>query len=261
MTASDRQGSWEWTPGASGVKRELTAMVSVYNAERFIDGLLADLLAQTMIEQIEILVCDGASPTNEGEAVRALMRERPDLAIGYLRTAERESCAATTNRCVQVARGTYLTMANADDRHRPDALEVLVGKLDERPDVDLVYADCAVTEAENEDPVTTTAVCGYLSWPDFDPQSLFASCYVGPQPLYRRSLHERFGLYDESFLANDYEFYLRVVRQGVRFLHVPEVLGLYLRSPHGIEHGNQARILADSERARALHWPAEWGAR
>lgn len=252
--------TWERTPG-SGRTPDLTALVSVYNAGRFIDGLLADLLAQTMIERLEVLVVDAASPTNEGAAVRALMRDRPDLDIGYLRTHERESCAATTNRAVLAARAPYLTMANADDRHRPDALEILVGVLDQRPEVDLVYADCAVTESENEDPVTSTAVVGYLSWPDFDPRSLFGNCYVGPQPVYRRSLHDRFGLYDESYLANDYEFYLRCVRFGVRFLHVPEVLGLYLRSPHGIEHSNQARILDDSERARAKHWPAEWGDR
>lgn len=252
--------TWERTPG-SGRTPDLTALVSVYNAGRFIDGLLADLLAQTMVERLEVLVVDAASPTNEGDAVRALMRERPDLDVGYLRTAERESCAATTNRAVLEARGRHLTMANADDRHRPDALEILVATLDERPDVDLVYADCAVTESENEDPVTSTAIVGLLAWPDFDPRSLFSTCYVGPQPVYRRSLHERFGLYDPSFLANDYEFYLRVVRQGARFLHVAEVLGLYLRSPHGIEHGNQARILDDSERARDLHWPPEWGTR
>lgn len=252
--------AWECTPGR-GITPRLSALVSVYNAGRFIDGLLADLLAQTMIADLEILVVDAASPTNEGEAVRALMRERPDLDIGYLRLDERETCAATTNRAVLAARSPYLTMANADDRHRPDALEILVGELDERPDIDLVYADCAVTESENEDPVTSTAIVDCLSWPDFDPRSLFANCYVGPQPLYRRSLHDRFGLYDPSFLANDYEFYLRCVRGGSRFLHVPEVLGLYLRSPQGIEHSNPARILDDSERARAMHWPPEWGAR
>lgn len=252
--------TWERTPGC-GRTPDLTALVSVYDAGRFIDGLLADLLAQTMVERLEILVVDAASPGDEGIAVRRLMHDRPDLAIGYLRLDERENCAASTNRAALESHGRFLTMANADDRHRPDALEILVAKLDDHPEVDLVYADCAVTESENEDPVTSTAIVGCLSWPDFDPRSLFASCYVGPQPVYRRSMHDRFGLYDPSFLANDYEFYLRAVRQGSRFLHVPEVLGLYLRSPRGIEHSNQARILDDSERARALHWPPEWGAR
>ena len=101
---------------------------------------------------------------------------------------------------------------------------------------------------------------GHFRWPDFDPVRLFQVCHVGPQPVYRRRLHEEHGLYDPAFVtAGDYEFWLRVVGRGERFVHVPEVLGLYLRAQSSNEHANQALSVAESEKARIVHWPAGVG--
>src|SRR5262249_29263656 len=55
--------------------------------------------------------------------------------------------------------------------------------------------------------------------------------------------------------------WLRVVAQGERFLHVPEVLGLYLMSPTGNENSNRGLSAAESEKARLVHWATEWGER
>lgn len=234
----------------------LTAMVSLYNAERFVRPLFDDLLRQTIAPKMEILVVDACSPQSDGELVQKVMRDNPWASIRYFRTETRETCAATTNRIVRESRGKYLTMANADDRHVPDALATLVNVLEQNPEMDLAYADCAVTETENEDPLTTEAIVDFFRWPDFNPALLFDRCFVGPQPVYRRSMHDRFGLYDETLLANDYEFYLRAVSRGSKFIHVPEVLGLYLRSALGIEHGNLERIWRESSQVRERHWEA-----
>lgn len=244
---------WHTTPGRDA-EPILTAMVSLYNAERFVRPLFADLFAQTLAPKMEIIVVDAASPQNDHETVLKIMRDNPWANISLYRAQIRETCAASTNRIVKQARGKYLTMANADDRHVPDALASLVSVLEQNPEMDLAYADCAVTETENEDPLTTEAVVDFLRWPDFNAALLWDRCFVGPQPVYRRSMHERFGLYDETLLANDYEFYLRAVSQGSKFIHVPEVLGLYLRSALGIEHGNQERMWRESQAAREMHW-------
>lgn len=234
----------------------ITAMVSLYNAERFVAALFDDLARQTIIDRMEIIVVDAASTDRTVGAVADAIRSLPHLDIGLLTLDERETCAATTNRIVRSSIGKYLTMANADDRHVPDALATLVNVLEQNPEMDLAYADCAVTETENEDPLTTDKIVDYFRWPDFNPTLLWDRCYVGPQPVYRRTMHERFGLYDETLLANDYEFYLRAVSQGSKFIHVPEVLGLYLRSPSGIEHGNFERICRESSQVRERYWGA-----
>ena len=260
MNLSDDAPPEIWERSAQFVEQPLlSALVFVYGAERFMRGLLEDLCAQTIAPQMEIIVVDTGSPTGEAAIVREFMARHPNIA--YLRTERRETTTAACNRCIGAARGKYLTLACADDRHRPDALARLVDVLERTPDAALAYADVAITDTENET-CDAAHVVGHFRWPDFEPRRLFQVCHIGPQPVYRRSLHEVHGPYDPAFVAaGDYEFWLRVVARGERFVHVPEVLGLYLRSPGSNEHANQALSIAEAEKARIVHWPDAWGAR
>ena len=115
----------------------LTAVVSTYNAERFIRGCLDDLLRQTIAERMEIIVVDAASPGNEQAVVAELQRRHDN--IRYVRAATRETLYASWNRGIRMARGKYVTNANTDDRHRRDALGRLVQALED--DSEAVLAD------------------------------------------------------------------------------------------------------------------------
>ncbi|HEX6160190.1 MAG TPA: glycosyltransferase [Thermoanaerobaculia bacterium] len=236
----------------------ISAIVSTYNSERFLRGCLEDLEAQTIAGRLEIIVIDSNSPQSEGEIVREFQQRHDN--IRYVRTAERESLYAAWNRAIGLARGTYLTSANTDDRHRPDALERLTNALEANPGAALAYADAAVTLRENDTFHEDAAV--FLRWPDFDRRRLFEVAFIGPQPVWRRDLHERHGLFDASFTAAaDYEWWLRLAAAGETFVHVPEVLGLYLASPTSIEHRNPQLNWQESELARERYWRAEWGSR
>ena len=249
-----------WERSSTFVEKPiLSALCFVYGAERFMRGLLDDLLAQTILPRMEIVIVDTGSPTDEASIVREYIAKYPNIA--YLRTPERETTTSAANRCIAAARGKYVTLACADDRHRRDALERLVDVLERNPQHALAYADVAITDIENESADLATVV-GHLRWPDFDPVRLFQVCAVGPQPVYQRRLHEQYGGYDPNYVtAGDYEFWLRVVSQGESFVHVPEVLGVYLRSQSSNEHANQGLSIAESEKARIVHWPDAWGRR
>ena len=61
---------------------------------------------------------------------------------------------------------------------------------------------------------------------------------MGPQPMWRRSLHDEYGYFDPEYITSgDYEFWLRI-SQTYDFYHIDQFLGLYLRSPLSIEHQN-----------------------
>ena len=233
----------------------VSAIVSVYNAERFLRGCLDDLRAQTIADDVEIIVVDAASPQNEA----AIVREYDGVV--YLRAPQREPLYASWNRGIRAARGTYVTTANADDRHRRDALERLVDALERDRGAALAYADAAVTMRENAT-FDDTRPPVFHRWPDFDRRRLFRAAFIGPQPLWRRELHERYGWFDESFAtAGDYEWWLRLAAAGERFVHIAEPLTLYLASASSIEHRDPQLNWRESEAARERHWRAEWGAR
>ncbi|HXI55926.1 MAG TPA: glycosyltransferase [Polyangia bacterium] len=233
----------------------VSAIVSTYKSAAFMRGCLEDLVAQTLFAkgQLEIIVIDSGSPENEGDIVREMQRQHPG--IQYVRT-ERETLYASWNRAVALAHGTYLTNANTDDRHRPDALELLADTLDRQPDVAVAYADQLVTKQPNETFARNSAQARF-DWPAFSWQALQQRCIVGPQPMWRRSLHEKWGLFDQTFaVAGDYEFWLRIGR-AEKFQRVPEILGLYYQNATGLEYASGDRTALETiEIQRRYRQPA-----
>lgn len=243
-----RGNSDSMDPGAgssSNGQCTVSAIVSAYNAERFIRGCLMDLENQTIADQIEIIVVNSGSQQNEEAVVKEFQQKYKN--IKYLKTERRESVYASWNRGIRAAAGKYITNANTDDRHAPYAFERLAKVLDERPDIALVYANLWITETENETFEKFTPA-GKFTWMEFDPQTLIEGCYIGPQPMWRKSLHQKYGYFEENYeSAGDWEFWLRISKTE-KFLHLKEVLGLYLKSPTSIEHRNPDLVVKEAER-------------
>jgi glycosyltransferase involved in cell wall biosynthesis len=223
---------------------KVSAIVSTFNSERFIRGCLEDLVNQTLYQKggLEIIVIDSSSEQNEKSVVEEFQKKY--RSITYIRTTIRETVYAAWNRGIKASRGEYITNANTDDRHRKDALEVMAALLDQRPDIGLVYADVIITETENETFEKHTPASQFR-WSAFDREKLSLGCFIGPQPMWRKSLHYRYGYFDETFTASgDWEFWLRIA-EDTSFLHIPEFLGLYLRSPKSLEHKNAHRRIKE----------------
>ena len=241
----------------------VTALCTVYKAERFMRGLLEDLEAQTIADRMQIVIVDSASPTNE-RAIIEEFQQRYDNIV-YTRTDEREGILAAMNRALTFAEGTYVTPTSADDRHRHDCFEQLAALLEANPDVGLAYGDAAITHTENltfDDAYALGEVAAHFHWPEFDARHLFQVCCVGPQPMWRRALHDGVGGFDPTYVtAGDYDLYLRFAAAGAQFRHVPEVLGLYLLAPGGNEYSNLELSRVESDQARERHWPLSWGER
>ncbi|MFZ5906223.1 MAG: glycosyltransferase [Nitrospirota bacterium] len=238
---------------------KVSAIVSAYNSERFIRGCLEDLINQTLYQkgELEIIVVDSGSQQNEERIIREFQSRYPH--IKYRRTEERETVYAAWNRGIKEAEGQYITNANTDDRHRADALEKMADILDENPDVGLVYADAIVTATENQTFENHTQV-DILHQPDFSREPLALGCFIGPQPIWRRTLHERHGFFDETFVVSgDWEFWLRIA-EDTKFLHIPECLGLYLRSPSGVEQANPDRKNRENTLIVRKYLPRYWPA-
>jgi glycosyltransferase involved in cell wall biosynthesis len=217
---------------------KVTAIVSAYNSEKFIRGCLEDLVDQTLYHKggLEIIVVISGSQQNEEAVVKDF--EARYAHILSIKTEERETIYAAWNRGIKKARGEYITNANTDDRHRQDALEIMARVLDENPSVALVYGDQIITTKENET-FTRCTSAAFFQLPEFDRDILLHRQCIGPQPMWRKTLHEELGYFREEFtIAGDYEWWLRV-SEKYPLKHIPELLGLYLWNPVGTEHSNQ----------------------
>ncbi len=234
----------------SGGPYRVSAIVSTYRSERFMRGCLDDLLAQTIADQLEIVVIDSASPENEGALVKQYQQQHDNIV--YLRTAEREGVYAAWNRGIELASGKYVTNANTDDRHRRDALELLCRALDDNPTVGAVFADSLLTRVDN-DTYETTAAKARLWWPDYSLRQLLLMDCFGPHPMWRRSVHDAIGSFDPSYVvAGDYEFFTRLAwKFGA--LHLREPLGLYLQHQQSVQHANTTSGIEETHRLLARY--------
>jgi predicted O-linked N-acetylglucosamine transferase (SPINDLY family)/GT2 family glycosyltransferase len=136
-----------------------------------------------------------------------------------------------------MSRGRYITNANADDRHRPDALEIMANHLDSQPETALVYGDQLITNVLNDTWAATQSKTRW-NWPEFSYGELEKRCITGSQPMWRKSLHEKHGYFQADFTsAGDYEFWLRIGKTE-NMCRIPEIIGLYYHNQQGLQHGS-----------------------
>ncbi len=227
----------------------VTAIVSIYKAQKFIKACLEDLVRQTLFEQTEVIVIDACSPENEKGIVQKFCARYPNII--YVRTQEREPLYASWNRAIKMASGKYITNANADDRHHPQCFEILSETLDKHPEVAVAYSDQRITSEENA-LFETATVTGHHHLKEIDYIGRLFSLQVGSQPMWRTTLHKEFGYFDESFMvAGDYDFWLRI-SEKYPFKHVQNELGLYFRSStdENLEHKDKQLTYEELRRAK-----------
>jgi GT2 family glycosyltransferase/glycosyltransferase involved in cell wall biosynthesis/SAM-dependent methyltransferase len=235
---NEQSTPWEYYPGSILAGSSITgsilvsAIVSTYNSEQFMRGCLDDLTSQSLFVKglMEIVVVDSASLQNEGTIVKDF-QERFSSII-YIRSDQRETIYEAWNIGIKAARGKYVTNANTDDRHRFDALEVMATTLENNHQVALVYGDVFVTNLSNQT-FNSHVRCGYHIRPEYTPEIMLSGCHMGPQPMWRKNIHEQIGWFHEKLKsAGDYEFWCRIALSAP-LLHIPQFLGLYFENPTG----------------------------
>ncbi|MBU8540524.1 glycosyltransferase [Falsiroseomonas tokyonensis] len=208
-------------------------IASLYNAADKLPTLLGMLARQTLAQQggLEVVLVDSNSPADEQGAFAAFAAAHPDLPICYARSAERETIQAAWNRGIKLARAPYLAFLGADEGLHPDALRRLADALDADGSADWAMADSIVTNVDRHG-VYDSDIMVYDRTGYRQDLVYLETCYLSwVGALYRRSIHDRFGYYDEGFrAAGDTEFKNRVMPH-IRSIHVPAPLGIFNNYP------------------------------
>jgi glycosyltransferase involved in cell wall biosynthesis len=212
----------------------VSVIVSLYKAADKLNYFLTALSQQTLVRrgEVEIILVDSGSPTNEREVIEAFLQKTP-LNVAYARSAERETIQAAWNRGIGLAKAPYLVFLGADETLYPEGLEVLADELDQNPEVDWVMANSLVTSVD-EHGVHEHDIMSYDRTGACKDHTYLETCYLSwVGGMYRKTLHERFGYYDETFgAAGDTEIKNRILPYiNVKF--IPKMLGLFINYPDG----------------------------
>src|ERR1700722_5009308 len=216
----------------NGAAPRVSVIVSLYDAATKLRTLLTVLNQQSVARrgELEVVLVDSNSPADERGAFSAFAAEN-SLPIVYARSRDRETIQAAWNRGIQLSRAPYLAFLGADEGLHPDTLCRLAGALDADSGADWAMADSLVTSVDRNG-VFDADIMPYDRQGYRQDLVYLDTCYLSwVGGLYRRSIHDRFGWYDESFrAAGDTEFKNRIMPH-IRSVYVPGMLGVFNNYP------------------------------
>ena len=204
----------------------VSTITPCYRAGKYLPGFLEWLPAQTCLDRLEVVLDHNEPTADEVELVRAFQRRHPGV-IKHIIVDKVDPISVSMNRCIRNATADLLAIWNVDDLRTPDSLERQAVLLGSRPAIGLVYGNYARVKA-------FTATEGELvRHESVTPARMRRSMYAGPFFMFRKSLLDRAGHFDEQLRSGaDYDLALRLLAH-TREAMVEGSLGYYLNEGLG----------------------------
>ena len=181
----------------------ISVVMSVYDGERFLREAIGSVLEQSL-ESLELIVVDDGS----ADATSEILAEIEDPRVRIMRRPH-AGLAAALNAGIARARAPLIGRMDADDVADPERFERQYAFLQDRPEVGLLGTGVRLTDFSGCDvgtwvpPVTDR---------DIRRKMMRANQFAHPSVVFRRSLFEAVGGYDERMArAQDYDLWLRML--------------------------------------------------
>jgi glycosyltransferase involved in cell wall biosynthesis len=186
----------------------VSVVIPTYNYARFIEATIESVIGQTCSD-LEIIVVDDASSDDTAGVVAAIADDR----IRYLRHDVNKGPSAARNTGLAEASGTFVTCIDSDDTMKPRNLEVKAKVLQDTPDVDVVFGNVEVVDADG----TSLGIGNRRRADELLPQPVLLRRLLSGNPFHasatvvRRRAYDVAGTYREDLRhAEDWDLWLRM---------------------------------------------------
>lgn len=223
----------------------LISVVTVcFNSERYLAEAMESVRAQGYSD-IEYIVVDGGSTDGTLDVIRSF---EPRFAERLRWVSEPdEGIYDAMNKGIAMCTGALIGLLNSDDRYAPGALERVAEEYLAHPEAGGIYGDAEVIDLDGS--VVGLEESTELLWggrrPDRMPmchQALFVT----------RATYAALGGYDTRYrVLADYDFVLRCLGAGVRFVRTRSVLAQFRLG--GVCNTDLARLAAEQEAIRVAY--------
>lgn len=130
---------------SEGHMPKISVIVPVYNGEKYVRESIESILSQTY-RDFELIIVDDGSSDNTREVISQYEGEYSFLKVVY--HSGNKGVSAAKNSGIAVSSGEFLVFAAADDIQEKERLGVSIKVLEENPDLDMVFVDCQMIDAE-----------------------------------------------------------------------------------------------------------------
>lgn len=206
---------------------KVTVLVSLYRCIDFIESFLQHASAIVNKDEIEFLLLHNDPQPAETAIIDRHIGQFKDMK--HIRIVEREGLYKTWNRGIKLATGDYITIWNVDDIRFPDSILRQAQALDHHPAAAVAYGDMYGSKVYG---THAGKLYQHPEWTE-QPNEFFQSYVMSCFQMWRKSIHQEVGFYDEQFkCVGDFDFQVRVALR-YPFVKVKEPLGIYLEDlPH-----------------------------
>lgn len=183
-----------------------------FNQGRFLPDCIESVLAQKGIE-VEHIVTDAGSTDETLDVLKnhshLIWTSEPDAGM-----------SDGINKGFLKATGDWVMWLNCDDYLLPGALEKVAAHIREHPDADVIHGDCVFV---NED---KSVIRRKFDHPVDEATLLFVGCFIpSTSTFFKRKIIDARHLLDTSYkVCMDWEYYLRLIREGYVFSYLPDAL-------------------------------------
>jgi len=190
----------------------MSVITPSFNQGRFIERTIQSVLSQD-ISGLEYVVVDGGSTDDTVSILR-----RYEDRLTWVSERDRGHSDAI-NKGIRMTLAPVVGWLNSDDVYYLGALRTVLACFDLRPEVQVFYGDAYHID-END------AIVEHYPTEEWNWERLQQVCFISqPATFLRRQVFDQYGQLDVSLRQSmDYEYWLRLGKNGVCFAHIPQIL-------------------------------------
>ena len=215
----------------------VSIITSIYKASEFLFDFLLDVKRQSIFPNSEVLILDAnEDQDNEDFKIISKFEGIPNFKYTHIGKC---SVYEAWNKGVELARSPIITNWNVDDRRCVSSLEHQVNFLENNKNIDLCYGQLKISNTKNE---TFEDCNSNRFWPTLEGTLENQLRHNSPHclPVWRKDVHDRFGMFDESyFSASDYDMWFRILKGGGNLKKLDEVVGVYYENSKSISRNRK----------------------
>ncbi|MBN2499851.1 MAG: glycosyltransferase, partial [Anaerolineales bacterium] len=227
----------------------VSILLPCYNAADTLEAALASLRAQTLAD-FEIVAVDDGSTDDTLAVLEKWAKE--DERIHIIRQPH-GGIVTALNAGLATCRGEYVARMDADDLSRPERLALQAQFLDTHPEVGVVsslvsgYPPEAIREGFQ---IYIEWLNSLVSDEDIRRELFVESPVAHPSVMFRKAAVLAVGGYQDFGWAEDYDLWLRLYLDGVRFGKVPQTLLDWRDQPERLTRRDRRYSLENFIRAK-----------
>lgn len=230
------------------VSPEISVLLPVYNAAKFVEAAVLSVLAQSF-SNFELIIIDDGSTDGSGPLLQALAAT--DKRIRLVQR-ENRGLIATLNEGIALAKAPLLARMDADDVSLPERLAIQASRMRTEPSLAALGGGIQYMDAEGE----LGRAVSYPRGEAVDEALLWGSPLAHPVVMLRSQAVREAGGYSALFPhAEDYALWLRLRERG-RIDNVPQTLLRYRLHGASVSHVHALAQRTSTLRAQAL-WLTE----